>query len=487
MDRSTVELIVFVVYLLCMLGIGVFFFVKSKTGGEKEYFLGGRQMGPFVTALSAGTADMSAWVLMGLPASIYALGMGQLWIPIGLALGYSISWLFEAPRLRKFSIVANDSITIPQYLTNRFKSSSKSLQVISAVIFLVAYTVYTSSSIKACGTLFNTVAGIDTNVAMYIAALITIGYVFMGGFKASCWTDFFQGLLMLGAMMLAPIFALFLMNSVGVGAEYPEGYFTLMTSPQDILSGLAWGLGYFGMPHIIVRYMSLRSQKEIRKSAVIGISWTVLIVIFAAFIGIVGRSFLGYDQTIETNSLVFILMVRAIFPAVISGVLLAAILAASMSTASAQMLSAASSLAADVYKPIIRKGEASEKEMFWMSRCAVILISIIAVAIAANPNSGTIMSLVSNAWAIFGAAFGPTIVLSLFWKRFNYPGAVAGIITGGVVDILWLTFLTAPTGLYELLPGFAAGLIVAIVVTKATPAPSKEIEELFDKALAYED
>lgn len=487
MDRSTVELIVFVVYLLCMLGIGVFFFVKSKTGGEKEYFLGGRQMGPFVTALSAGTADMSAWVLMGLPASIYALGMGQLWIPIGLALGYSISWLFEAPRLRKFSIVANDSITIPQYLTNRFKSSSKSLQVISAVIFLVAYTVYTSSSIKACGTLFNTVAGIDTNVAMYIAALITIGYVFMGGFKASCWTDFFQGLLMLGAMMLAPIFALFLMNSVGVGAEYPEGYFTLMTSPQDILSGLAWGLGYFGMPHIIVRYMSLRSQKEIRKSAVIGISWTVLIVIFAAFIGIVGRSFLGYDQTIETNSLVFILMVRAIFPAVISGVLLAAILAASMSTASAQMLSAASSLAADVYKPIIRKGEASEKEMFWMSRCAVILISIIAVAIAANPNSGTIMSLVSNAWAIFGAAFGPTIVLSLFWKRFNYPGAVAGIITGGVIDILWLTFLTAPTGLYELLPGFVAGLIVAIVVTKATPAPRKEIEELFDEALAYED
>ena len=203
MERSTVELIVFVVYLLCMLGIGVFFFVKSKTGGEKEYFLGGREMGPFVTALSAGTADMSAWVLMGLPASIYALGMGQIWIPVGLAIGYAISWIFEAPRLRKFSIVADDSITIPQYLTNRFKSSSKSLQVVCAIIFLVAYTVYAASSIKACGTLFNTVAGIDANVAMYVAALITIGYVFMGGFKASCWTDFFQGLLMLGAMMLA--------------------------------------------------------------------------------------------------------------------------------------------------------------------------------------------------------------------------------------------------------------------------------------------
>lgn len=487
MDRATTELVVFVIYLLCMLGIGVFFFVKSKTGGEKEYFLGGREMGPFVTALSAGTADMSAWVLMGLPASIYALGMGQIWIPVGLALGYSISWLFEAPRLRKFSIVANDSITIPQYLTNRFKSASKTLQVVSAVIFLVAYTVYTASSVKACGTLFNTVAGIDTNVAMYIAALITIGYVFMGGFKASCWTDFFQGLLMLGAMMLAPLFAVALMDTAGAGAQYPAGYFTILTSPQDILSGLAWGLGYFGMPHIIVRFMSLRSQKEIRKSAVIGISWTVLIVIFAALIGIIGRSFLGYDETIELNSLVFILMVRAIFPAVISGILLAAILAASMSTASAQMLSAASSLAADVYKPIIRKGEASEKEMFWMSRCAVILISIIAVVIAANPNSGTIMSLVSNAWAIFGATFGPTIILSLYWKRFNYAGAVASIIAGGVVDLVWLTFFTTPTGIYELLPAFAVGLVVAIIVTKLTPAPSTEIEALFDEALAYED
>lgn len=487
MDRSLVELIVFIIYLVCMLGIGVFFFIKSKSGGDKEYFLGNRQMGPFVTALSAGTADMSAWVLMGLPASIYALGMGQIWIPIGLAIGYAISWLFEAPRLRKFSIVANDSITIPQYLTNRFKSSSKSLQVVCAAIFLVAYTIYAASSIKACGTLFNTVAGIDANVAMYIAALITIGYVFLGGFKASCWTDFFQGLLMLGAMMLAPIFALFMMDSVGVGAGYPEGYFEILTSPQDILSGLAWGLGYFGMPHIIVRFMSLRSQKEMKKSAVIGISWTVLIVIFAALIGIVGRSFLGYEQSIETNSLVFILMVRAIFPAVISGILLAAILAASMSTASAQMLSAASALAADVYKPIFRKGNASETEMFWMSRCAVILISIIAVVIAANPNSGTIMSLVSNAWAIFGAAFGPSIVLSLFWKRFNFAGAISGIVAGGIVDIVWMIFFTASTGLYELLPGFIAGLLVAVIVTKATPAPGADVEALYEEALAYED
>ena len=486
MDRSTIELIVFIVYLACMLGIGVFFFVKSHSGGDKEYFLGGRKMGPFVTALSAGTADMSAWVLMGLPTSIYALGLGQIWIPIGLAIGYALSWIFEAPRLRKFSIVANDSITIPQYLTNRFLSKSKALQVVCAIIFLVAYTIYAASSIKACGTLFNTVAGIDANIAMYIAALITIGYVFLGGFKAACWTDFFQGLLMLAAMMIAPIFAATMLGGMNV-EPMPEGYFTVLTSWQDIVSGLAWGLGYFGMPHIIVRFMSLRSQKEMKKSAVVAIFWTVLIVFFAALIGIIGRQFLGYDPNTEENSLVFILMVRAIFPAVISGVLLAAILAASMSTASAQMLSAASSLAADVYKPIVRKGDATEREMFWMSRCAVILISVVAVLIASNPGAGSIMSLVSNAWAIFGAAFGPCIILSLFWRRFNFAGALSGIVAGGAVDVVWLMFLTSSTGVYELLPGFVVGLIVAVVVTLMTPAPSAEVNELFDKANSYED
>ena len=486
MDRSTIELIVFIVYLACMLGIGVFFFVKSHSGGDKEYFLGGRKMGPFVTALSAGTADMSAWVLMGLPTSIYALGLGQIWIPIGLAIGYALSWIFEAPRLRKFSIVANDSITIPQYLTNRFLSKNKALQVVCAIIFLVAYTIYAASSIKACGTLFNTVAGIDANIAMYIAALITIGYVFLGGFKAACWTDFFQGLLMLAAMMIAPIFAATMLGGMNV-EPMPEGYFTVLTSWQDIVSGLAWGLGYFGMPHIIVRFMSLRSQKEMKKSAVVAIFWTVLIVFFAALIGIIGRQFLGYDPNTEENSLVFILMVRAIFPAVISGVLLAAILAASMSTASAQMLSAASSLAADVYKPIVRKGDATEREMFWMSRCAVILISVVAVLIASNPGAGSIMSLVSNAWAIFGAAFGPCIILSLFWRRFNFAGALSGIVAGGAVDVLWLMFLTSSTGVYELLPGFVVGLIVAVAVTLMTPAPSAEVNELFDKAISFED
>ena len=482
------EIIVFVIYLLFMLGIGVFFFFKDKNGGEKTYFLGGRQMGPWVTALSAGASDMSAWVLMGLPTSIYALGLGQVWVSLGLAIGYTISWIVEAPRLRRFSIVANDSITIPQYLTNRFLSKSKALQIICATVFLVAYTVYAASSIKACGTLFNTVLGIDATVAMYIAALIIISYTFLGGFSAVCWTDFFQGMLILGAMLIAPIFAVANMESgISTAGVAPE-YWNAFSSWKDIVSGLAWGLGYFGMPHIIIRFMSLKSQKALKKSAVIGISWTVIIVLFAAIIGIVGRLFLGEDANVVENELVFVTMVRKIFPALASGVLLSAVLAASMSTADSQLLAASSAFASDVYNPVIRKNKASDKEMLWAGRFVVLAVAIVAVIIAKNPKSGSIMSLVSNAWGVFGAAFGPSIMLSLFWKRFNFKGAVAGILGGGIVDIAWLIAapkIAAINGIYELAPGFIAGMLFAVIVTLATKAPSKDVEELYDKALNY--
>ena len=479
-----IELIVFIVYLVFMLGIGVYFFFKTKNGGEKDYFLGGRQMGPWVSALSAGASDMSAWVLMGLPASIYAAGIGQAWIAIGLALGYAVSWIFEAPRLRRFSIVADDSITIPQYLTNRFKTANKSLQIICAVIFLVAYTIYSASSVKACGTLFNTVIGIDAKLAMYLAAAIIIGYTFLGGFSAVCWTDFFQGLLMLGALLIAPIIALGMINA-GEAAmtteQLPEGYWNLFGNWKDIISGLGWGLGYFGMPHIIVRFMSLRSDKDLKKSAKIGITWNVLIVIFSVAAGCIGHLFLG---EVEDDSTVFIQMVRRLFPgglAIISGVLLSAILAASMSTADSQLLCASSAFASDVYKPVIRKGKASDKEMNWAGRIVVIIIAVIAVLLASDPNSGTIMGLVENAWGIFGAAFGPAILLSIFWKRFNFAGAITGIIVGAAVDILWLVCLGS-TGIYEIIPGFFAGLAAAIIVTLCTKAPGKDVEELFDKA-----
>lgn len=473
------ELFVFIVYFLFMLGIGFYFFAKSKDSGEKDYFLGGRQMGAWVSALSAGASDMSAWVLMGLPASVFAAGMGQTWIAIGLGIGYALSWIFEAPRLRRFSIRAGDSITIPQYLTNRFLSKSKLMQIICAVIFLVAYTIYAASSIKACGTLFHTVMDIDANVAMYIAAFIIIAYTFLGGFSAVCWTDFFQGLLMLAALLIAPIFVLALMGSgeIVASGSLPDGYFNFMTSWKDIVSGLGWGLGYFGMPHIIIRFMSLKSEKELRKSSVIGISWTLIILIMSVLAGVAGRMFLG---EMEDSSLVFITMVRRIFPALVSGILLSAILSAAMSTADSQLLASASAFASDVYKPVFRK-KATDKEMLWAGRIIVVVIAVVALLIASNPNSGTIMALVENAWGVFGAAFGPVILLSLFWRRFTFAGAVSGIVAGAAVDILWLAFLNS-TGIYEIIPGFAVGLLAAVVVSLLSKEPDAATKALFDEA-----
>jgi len=474
------ESIIFLIYLLFMLGIGIYFFIQTRNGGEKTYFLGGRQMGPWVSALSAGASDMSAWVLMGLPTSIYALGIGQLWIPIGLFIGYTLSWIIEAPRLRSFSIVANDSITIPQYLTNRFLSKSKALQIICAIIFLVAYTIYAASSIKACGTLFHTVIGINETAAMYLAAVVIISYTFLGGFSAVCWTDFFQGMLMLGALLIAPIFAAATLSGAAA-SEMPAGYWSIGTW-QEIISGLGWGIGYFGMPHIIIRFMSLESQKSLKKSAKIGIMWTLLILVFATAVGIVGRLMLGYDDAINGSSLVFITMVRRLFPGIISGILLSAVLAASMSTADSQLLAAASAFASDVYKPVVRKDKASDKEMLWAGRIVVLAIAVVALLIAADPDAGSIMSLVSNAWGVFGAAFGPAIMLSLFWKRFTFEGAVAGIVVGAAVDILWLSFL-ASTGVYEIIPGALCGLIAAVIASKLFKAPSAEAEALFDQAV----
>ena len=336
------------------------------------------------------------------------------------------------------------------------------------------------------GTLFNTVIGIDATVAMYVAAVIIICYTFLGGFSAVCWTDFFQGLLMLGALLIAPIFALAIIKANGSAVsmgQLPDNYWNLFTNWKDVLSGLGWGLGYFGMPHIIIRFMSLRSDKDLRKSAKIGITWTLLILTFSVASGIIGHLLLG---EIADSSVVFITMVRKIFPALISGLLLSAILAAAMSTADSQLLASASAFASDVYKPVIRKDKASDKEMLWASRFVVLAIAVVALLIAANPNSGTIMGLVENAWGVFGAAFGPVILLSLFWRRFNFAGAVAGILAGAGVDILWLVCLS-DFGLYEIIPGFLAGLIAAVAVSLATKAPSDEVTAIFDKVASDKD
>ena len=506
------ELIAFILYFTIVLGMGVYFFVRGrKDMGEKSFFLGGRKMSGLIAALSAGASDMSAWVLMGLPGSIYLAGMGQVWISVGLLIGTILAWFLVAPRLRRYSMLADDSITIPQYLTKRFKSSSSVLQVVCAVIFVVVYCVYGASSINACGTLLNTLFGLDPRVGMAIATAIIIAYVFLGGFNAVCWTDFFQGLLMLAALMITPIVAVGMINANGaVDAPIPANYYNFLSSGKfdwksisDILTGLGWGLGYFGMPHIIVRYISIKSEKEMRKSRWIGITWTALILLMASVVGIVGRKFLGDSLNNDTKSLVFINMARQVFPVFLGGVIISAIIAASMSTADSQLLAASSAFASDVYKTTIKK-DASDKNVMWVGRSVVIVISLVAFGIAMLgsgnppivPAFSTIMSLVSAAWAAFGAAFGPVILLSLFWKRLNYKGAVAGIVTGFVVDILWMILFNFEyygmasvaynTNLYEILPGFVAGMAAAIIASLATEAPSKEVTDLFDRYQALD-
>ncbi len=500
------EIIMFVAYFVLMLGIGFWFFFKSKSKGEKDYFLGGRNMNGLVAAFSAGASDMSAWVLMGLPGSIFLYGLGQVWISIGLFVGTVCAWLFVAPKLRRYAIKAGDSITIPQFLSNRFLAKSPLLRVSCAVIFVIAYCVYTASSLSACGDLFNTVMGIDRTLAMIIAAIVILVYTLLGGFNAVCWTDFFQGLIMLAALMLVPVVAMFVINASGsVGTvTTPDHYYSFLSSGSfdwasisDILSGLGWGLGYFGMPHILVRYMSIRSEKEMKKSQIIGIAWIAVILFMATIVGIVGHTYLGDSLSADDKSLVFIKMVKNIFGigalGLIGGLLLSAIVAAAMSTADSQLLSSSSSFASDIYKTTIKKN-ASDKEMLWVGRFAVAVVLIVAFFIAVNPASGGIMALVESAWALFGAAFGPAVILALYWKRFNYKGAVSGIISGFVVAVLWMfafnkgdaSWIVA-TNLYELVPGFIVSLIVCVTVSLLTKAPSKEIVELFDEVNAWKE
>ncbi len=488
------NLLAFILYFIVIIGIGVYFYIKTKSGNEKDYFLGGRNMNSWVTALSAQASDMSAWLLMGLPGSILAFGVGKVWIAIGLLIGTYLNWKFTAPRLRKFSAAANDSITVPEYLSNRFLTKNPALRIVSALVFLVCYAVYAASSFKACGTLFNIVFGWDMNIAAMIAAAIIFAYTFLGGFAAVCWTDFVQGMLMLAALLIVPVLALFSINS-GSSAEtvvLAENYWNFLPSGKfdwesisTILSGLAWGLGYFGMPHILVRFMSIKSTRMIKKSRIIAMVWVVAALAAAVAVGLIGRVYLP-NLAIDDRSTVFIAMVQGLVPVFIAGILLSGILAASMSTADSQLLVSASAFTSDIYKTVLRK-KAGSKEMLWSGRIVVLIITVIAALIAINPNSADIMGLVENAWAGFGSSFGPVIIFTLFWKRFNYTGAVCGIIAGAAADVLWLIFFSSQTGLYELIPGFVVGMLAAVIGTLATKKPSPEIEALFDRAVVMED
>ena len=496
------EVLAFGLYFVMIIGVGFYFFLKDRhSSDEKDYFIGGRAMGPWVTAMSAQASDMSAWLLMGLPGSIMAFGFGQMWIGIGLAIGTAANWIFVAKRLRQFSKAAGDAITVPQYLSNRFATKSHTLQIICAIIFFACFTVYVASGFVAGASVFTTVfPSLSTSTAMIVFALAMLACTFFGGFKAVCWTDFFQGILMLVAVLAVPIIVVLTQNldttalenvysyTDGASGQVTEcvfgtGLFT--SSWKDIVSGLGWGLGYFGMPHILVRFMSIEKPSMVKKSATVAIIWVILSLGATCLIAYFGRMLLAEELlTIGAQKTVFIVFARKLFPAFIAGILMAAIIAASMSTADSQLLVASSSFTSDIYKPILRK-DASEKEILWVGRIVVLIVSLIGYFIASSKAEGAqaIMNLVENAWAGFGSAFGPTIILSLFWRRFTYKGAVAGVVTGALVDVLWLAFMSH-TGIYEIIPGFACSLIAAVVFTLLDKEPGKEIQEIFDKATA---
>lgn len=502
------ELITFILYFIAVIFIGIYFFVKSKNSGGKEYFIGSRNMNGIVAGMSAGASDMSAWVLMGLPGAVCLLGLGQVWIAIGLLIGTILAWVCVAPRLRRFAITCNDSITIPEFLTNRFKAKNATLQIACAIIFVIGYCIYTASSISACGDVFTSIIeGANKNVVMIVASVIILLYTILGGFKAVCWTDFIQGIIMLIALMAVPIIANIIINTNNIDAfQASDNYYNLLSSGKfdyksisDIITGLGWGLGYFGMPHILVRYMSVKSEKEMKVSKKIGIFWIFIILGFSVYVGLIGREYLGDLVTSSNKNLVFINLVHKIFEggaiSLIGGLFLSAIIAAAMSTADSQLLASSSAFSTDIYKKVIKK-DASDKEVLIVGRISVCVVLIIALLIALFGNQD-IMGLVSCAWSVFGSAFGPAIILSLFWKKFTYKGCYIGIITGFIVSVLWMVLFNFDyygfnsviyyTNIYEIVPGFIFGMLASLIVTLLSKEDNKEAIQLFDKSINYKD
>lgn len=477
------------------------------TNNLSDYVLGGRKLGGGVAALSAGASDMSSWLLLGLPGYAYLAGMEAIWISVGLAVGAYLNWQFIAARLRKYTEIAGDSITIPDFLENRFHDKSKLLRVISAFVILIFFAFYTSSGLVGGALLFEASFGFSYIQALWIGAIVIISYTFLGGFLAVSWTDFFQGILMFLALLIVPIVAISEMggwsetiNAVGnLNPQHLDAFAGMTTI--GIISLAAWGLGYFGQPHIITRFMAVKSSREIPKARLVGMTWMVLALIGAIFTGFVGAAYFsangaGLEPILEgQHETVFILFTQLLFNPWVSGFLLAAILAAIMSTIDSQLLVSSSAITEDFYKAIFRK-EASEKELVWVGRAGVIVIAIIAIILAYNPDN-SVLDLVSYAWAGFGAAFGPVVIFALFWKRMTRNGALAGLIVGAVTVVVWKILSTPPIdpvtklslpqieavipfALYEIVPGFIFATIAIIVVSLVGKQPSREIQEEFE-------
>lgn len=490
--NSTV-VVTFIIYLVAMLGVGLFFYFRTKD--LSDYVLGGRQLNGWVTSLSAQASDMSGWLLMGLPGYAYAAGLESIWIAIGLAIGTYLNWRIIARRLRVFTQIAGNSLTLPDFFENRFKDENKLLRIISAIFILVFFLFYTASGFVAGGKLFSTMFGIPYITALSVGALVIVSYTFLGGFMAVSWTDFFQGIMMFIAVVAVPILAVKSIGGINETITSLESFnpnvlhaiigldgtkITLIS----IISLIAWGLGYFGQPHILARFMAVKSSGELKKARIIAMVWVVISLTAAVFIGLIGIVYLTTPlQGAETEK-VFMIMVSKMCTPVVAGFLLAAVLAAIMSTADSQLLVTASSLTEDFYKVIIKKN-ASEKELIWVSRIAVVLVAIIAYFLAIDENS-SVLGLVSYAWGGFGATFGPIIILSLFWRRMTRNGALAGMISGALVVIVWKQLSGGIFDLYEIVPGFICSVIAIVVVSLMEKEPKKEVTKQFDKFINTE-
>ena len=511
MTDSVQIMITMICYMLAVIGIG-FAFARRANRSSDDYFLGGRTLGPWVTAMSAEASDMSGWLLMGLPGVAYWCGVADAaWTAIGLGLGTYINWLITSRRLRRYSEKAN-AITLPEFFSNRFHESGKVIMTIAALFILIFFTVYASSCLVTCGKLFSTLFGFDYVPMMIVGAVFVLLYTIIGGFLAESASDFMQAVVMIIALVIVVTVGCISaggIDDVLTNAGQIPGFldfFGIATPVTDangvqqvvngapqfgeagtysalsVASCLAWGLGYFGMPQVLLRFMAIREERELTRSRRIATVWVVISLTVAVFIGIMGRQLFPTELTTSSDAEnVFILLATRLLPPVIAGLVMAGILAATISSSDSYLLIAASAFAKNIYQGLVKK-DASDKQVLWMSRLALLVICAIAIVIALDENS-VIFTIVSFAWAGFGATFGPLMLFSLFWKRTNRAGAIAGMIGGGVMVFVW-NLLVRPLGglwdIYELLPAFIFSSICIVVVSLLTKEPNREIQEEFE-------
>lgn len=481
---ETPVIISFVAYMLVMIGIGVYFYFK--TNDLSDFVLGGRGLGPGVTALSAGASDMSGWLLLGLPGMMYSDGIVGSWIAVGLIIGAYVNWHYVAKPLRVYTHHLSDSITIPDYFSNRFEDKGNTLRIVTAVVILIFYTLYTSSGLVGGAKLFEATFNLDYSTALLVGSFIIVSYTFLGGYNAVSWTDFIQGILMMLALVITPIVVIYHIGGVSEGLKLIE---SVDPSNLDMFSGasiigiislMAWGLGYFGQPHILVRFMSIRHEDEMHRAKTIGMTWMILSVIGSLAVGFFGLAYVVAEGVnLQDSEKIFITLSQLLFNPWIAGFLLAAILAAIMSTIDSQLLVSSSVLTRDIYHAILRK-DATDKELVWVGRMTVIAIAVIAWYLSRDSDS-SVLQLVAYAWAGFGAAFGPLIILSLYNHNITKLGAIAGMIVGSLTVIIYKQLEGGIFDLYELLPAFVAAWIAIILFSKIGEKNSQSIEKVFNE------